>query len=244
MCSTRFWGGRINLEFWRCNRLSIADIWLFYGYSDIGNAVVCDSVIDHVSRCFGTLCEGKTMMRKVIVTLCLVVMSIVVASAQSYENVFPSYVPSSGGAWAEVETEAGVCTVVFTNDYIIDTFGFWGDGYNLTNLTRSTISGTAYSATNFPFYGNPTEVSCRLTSMGTLEFYVPYESTTSGTRYMWEDYATSAITNTNIAFVDDTGGSRQNDAYRYTGEERLLILVFCGLVLLVLLKILRRAWCA
>lgn len=161
--------------------------------------------------------------------------------AQSYERNYPSYVPVSGGAWCEAQTSQGTVCFIVPIDYLSDCFGFSGSGYSVANVTNQTISGTLYAATRFSYYGNPTSLQCRFSSMGTMEVYAPYYS--SGyTRYQWDSLPTSAVLNTNLDFVDDTEHDRQNDFYRYSLPEKLLIILIFLVGVLLLLKIGERMW--
>lgn len=180
-------------------------------------------------------------MKRFVVALLMGVIFIVPVSAQSYDKSFPSYVPASGGAWAEVATSQGRVTVVFPLDFRVGFIGFLGDGYSIANVTNSTISGTIYHQTQFGYYGYPDNLQCRLSRMGTLEVYEPYQSTYGSTSYRWTSLPTSEIFNTNIAFVDDKA-DRRNDVYRYDTTQKVLILIFCLLGLLAVGKVVRRAW--
>ncbi len=179
--------------------------------------------------------------------LLLIVMGVVagavfMVSAKTYGETFPSYVPVSGGAWAEVDTSQGLVCFIVPLDFRVDCFGFSGSGNEIANLTNSTVSGTAYSSGSFGYYGRPSSVQCRFNRMGTLEVYAPYQNNYSGTSYQWEPLSVTAILNTNIALIDDTDSDRQNDALLYTISEKLQILVFCSVVLLGVYLILRRVW--
>ena len=180
-------------------------------------------------------------MKRFVVALLMGVIFIVPVSAQSYDKSFPSYVPASGGAWAEVATSQGRVTVVFPLDFRVGFIGFLGDGYSIANVTNSTISGTIYHQTQFGYYGYPDNLQCRLSRMGTLEVYEPYQSTYGSTSYRWTSLPTSEIFSTNIAFVDDKA-DRRNDVYRYDTTQKVLILIFCLLGLLAVGKVVRRAW--
>lgn len=162
--------------------------------------------------------------------------------AQSYDRDFPAYVPVSGGAWAEVNTSQGVATVVVPGDYIADSLGFTGTGYQLASVINTTINGTIYAQDQFGYYGSPESLQCRFTRMSGLEVYAPYRNSYGSTSYEWEELPTTEVLNTNIAFVDDTELDRQNDYYRYDRIEKLLILIFVVLCLLGVFKIFRRMW--
>ena len=170
-------------------------------------------------------------MKKVLLLLVLGVTLIVPVSAQRYDSSFPEYVPVSGGAWLEAQTSQGRVAVVVPVDYLTDTFGYSGDGYEVVNITASTVSGTIYAQSSFSYYGNPTSLQCRFARMGTLEVYEPYQSSYGSTSYRWTELPTSAVYNTNMDFQDDKL-DRQNDAYRYDTSEKIGILLFISVVLL------------
>ena len=180
-------------------------------------------------------------MKKALALLIGVIMLALPVSAQTYSVVYPAWVPVSGGAWVEADTAQGQICVVVPLDYRIGYFGFSGSGYNVANLTSTSISGTAYAQGNFTYYGNPSSVQCRFTRMSTLEVYAPYQNNYGGTSYQWETLDITAIHNTNMDFVDEVG-DRQNDAYRYDTTQKILILLFCLVVLLGVFMIFRKAW--
>lgn len=180
-------------------------------------------------------------MKRFVVALLMGVIFIVPVSAQSYDKSFPSYVPASGGAWAEVATSQGRVTVVFPLDFRVGFIGFIGDGYNIANLTNSTINGTVFHQTGFRYYGSPLSLQCRLSRMGTLEVYEPYQSTYGSTSYRWTSLPTSEIFSTNIAFVDDKA-DRENDADIYSFSDRLLIIIVCILFVAGVGFVLWRVW--
>lgn len=180
-------------------------------------------------------------MKKALALLIGVMLLATPVSAESYSVVFPSWVPVSGGAWIEADTSQGRICVVVPFDYRIGYFGFSGSGYNAANITSNSITGTAYSQGNFTYYGRPSSVQCRFTRMSTLEVYAPYQNNYGSTSYQWETLDITAIYNTNIDFIDDVG-NRQNDAYKYDTTQKILILLFCSVVLLGALKIFGKAW--
>lgn len=183
-------------------------------------------------------------MKRVLMIMLIGVMMIVPVSAQEYSAGFPSYVPISGGAFCTVETVEGEATMVFPRDFMCNTFGFRGPGYEIVNVTNSTVSGDLYSVGHFSYYGNPTVVQCRLSRMNTLEVYAPYDSSYGSVRYQWEPLSITEIKATNMNFIDNTGQDRQNDYYRYDQTDKILILCFCAVCLLGLLMVGRMMWSA
>lgn len=181
-------------------------------------------------------------MKRFLLLIGVVLLVTVSVSAQEYGMAFPTYVPTSGGAWAEVDTAEGLVTFVVPVDYYRGTLGFTGAGYNVTNLTNTTVTGTVYTITGFSYYDNPRSLQCRFARMGSMEVYAPYRNSYGNVSYQWEPLPTTAVRNTNIAFVDDTGGNRTNDAYRYDSSEKVLILIFVSVALLGLANLLKGAW--
>ena len=82
-------------------------------------------------------------MKKALALLIGVMMLALPVSAQTYSVVYPAWVPVSGGAWVEADTTQGQICVVVPLDYRSGYFGFSGSGYNVANLTSTSISGTA-----------------------------------------------------------------------------------------------------
>ena len=182
------------------------------------------------------------MIKKLLITLALGVVLSASVCAESYSTDFPEYVPISGGAWCQVTTDGqGEITVLVPANYIIDTFSFEGDGYNVANATNSTVSGMAYAKTNFSYYGNPDRLQCRFQKMGTLEVYEPYRSSSGSTSYRWTALDIKKVIATSIRFVDDRG-DRQNDNYKYTTGEKIGICIFVSVLALVLIKLFRKGW--
>ena len=138
-----------------------------------------------------------------------------------YSTEFPSYIPLSGGAYFETNVASlGQVSAVFPLQYKNDTFGFTGTGNNICNLTNSTVSGYLYRT-------NGTTYSCRFTRQGTLE----YQATATAT---WTALSTSAISNTNIQFVDQTVRDRQTDNYDISRNDRLLRITLPFVAILML----------
>lgn len=181
-------------------------------------------------------------MKKLLVALVLGVFSVVPISAQTYSMVYPSYVPISGGAWCEVDTAQGRLCIVLPVDYLSGYFGYSGSGYNVANITASTITGTVYHSGSFSYYTQPTSLQCRFQRMGTLEVYEPYQNSYGSTSYRWTELHITSVFATNMDYVDDAGLDRQNDSYRYTTDQKILILIFCAVCLLGVFLIFRRAW--
>lgn len=181
------------------------------------------------------------MVKKILLSLCLVVMISVPVCAESYSTDFPEYVPISGGAWLEVNSDAGEMTVLVPADFLYDTFSFSGNGYNVVNVTDNTVTGVAYSSSTFDYYGSPTRVQCRFQSFDTLQLYVPYQSGMGNTSYRWMDVDIDEILNTSIRFMDDKA-DRQNDNYKYSTGEIIGICILVAVLVLVVIKIFSRGW--
>lgn len=180
-------------------------------------------------------------MKKVLLTLLFGGIMSATVLAESYNTVYPEYVPVSGGAWCEVDTAQGLACISAPSDYIYDTFGFSGSGYNICNLTASTVSGTIYFESATSYYGRPTSLQCRFSRMGTLEVYAPYQSSYGGTSYSWEALNITAIRNTNIA-ITDSSGNRQNNVYIYSTTDKLLMISIALTAGLLLFQLFRRGW--
>ena len=125
--------------------------------------------------------------------------------------------------------------------YISDIFGFNGSaGYDILNVSNSTVNGRIYFKNATGFYGSPSSLDCRFQSFGTLEISVPYQ-TNYGTRYEWQQLSVTEIKNTNINFADSFA-DRQNNAFIYSLAEKQNIIIICLLIGLILYFILGRAW--
>ena len=96
------------------------------------------------------------MKKKIIfiVSLLLALSIPSVAYAEEYGNTYPAYVPVSGGAYIEVQCALGRGTLVFAREYKDGYFGFYGSGYSPANISRSTISGTYYTAAGAKYNTN------------------------------------------------------------------------------------------
>lgn len=186
------------------------------------------------------------MIKKITIIVSVVLLCVTLGStvcfAASYKSEFPSYVPVSGGAWCEIETSQGVACFVVANNYRFDVFGFSGvEGYNIANITSSTVNGNIYFENQTTYYGNPTTLQCRFTSFGTLSVYVPYANNYAGTTYQWQDLAVTNVLNTNIAF-QDAAGNRFNNQHLYSTEEKMLMALLVVCVGILLIYPLRRGW--
>ena len=106
------------------------------------------------------------MKKKIIfiVSLLLALSIPSVAYAEEYGNTYPAYVPVSGGAYIEVQCALGRGTLVFAREYKDGYFGFYGSGYSPANISRSTISGTYYTAAGAKY-------NARVNAMGEAQYY-------------------------------------------------------------------------
>ena len=180
-------------------------------------------------------------MKKLIMVMVMGVLMSVGVCAESYHTDYPEYVPISGGAWCEVDTAQVRACIVLAGNYMLDTFGFAGSGYNICNVTASTVSGTIYFETATSYYGRPTSLQCRFTRTSTMEVYVPYQSSYGSTSFSWEALDVTQIYNTNIGFMD-ARGERQNNEYLYSTTDRLLIIVAVLVGGVLLYHLCRRGW--
>lgn len=143
------------------------------------------------------------------------------AYAEDYGTEYPNYIPYSGGAYIEVQSTLGRGSLVFQDTYKTGYLGFYGSGYNLCNISNSTMTGRF-------ILENGTVYQARISSFSTPQYY--YES---GVTREWRNLNMTKIYNTNCEFVDNTSNERNNkfdifngDAYKYT---------VVGLVFLILL---------
>lgn len=188
------------------------------------------------------------MKKKIIAFICVVFVCVAFGStvclAETYNSEYPQYVPVSGGAWCEVQTAQGKACFVVAGNYRFDIFGFSGSsGYNVANITSSTVNGNIYFEKPTSYYGNPESLQCRFTSFGTLSVNVPYQNNYGNTSYQWQDLNTQSILNTNIAF-QDAAGERYNNQFLYTREEKILISILVACIGLLITFPLRRGWYA
>ncbi len=133
--------------------------------------------------------------------------------AVEYSTEYPGYIPISGGAYIEVQSTLGRGALVFPRQYQDDTFGFSGSGFNLCNITYSTVSGYFYPAS-----GDPVQV--RFQRYSTLEYYRESGSSWSGD---WLPVTTSAIYNTNVRFIDNTALTRAQESPVFDDGQRTII---------------------
>lgn len=185
----------------------------------------------------------KKIIKVGVIVVAILSLCCTVCSAEVYKQDIPSFCPIQGGAWCDIETVEGRACFVVPDTYRFGVFGFQGlSGYNVANVTNSTVSGYIYFESPTSWYTNPQQLQCRFSSFGTLQVYAPYyNSSYSSTRYQWETLEIQSISNTNIALMDETG-DRQNNQYLYTITEKLLMFVCCLLIGLILLFVLRSAW--
>ena len=161
------------------------------------------------------------MWKKIMACLVLLSACFLPVCAVEYSTEYPSYVPISGGAYIEVQSSLGRGTLVFPRQYQNDTFGFSGSGFNLCNITYSTVSGYFYPAS-----GNPVQV--RFQRYNTLEYY------REGVGGGWVAVTTSAIYNTNVRFIDNTTLTRAQESPVFTDGDKVYIpmfILFFGLFL-------------
>ena len=144
---------------------------------------------------------------------------VVPAYAVEYGTQFPGYVPISGGAFIETQSSLGKITFVCPNNFKDDYFGFSGNGFNICNISNSTISGYIYTTSGASY-------QARFTSFGTLQ----YRTGTSG-YYEYLDVTITDILNTNVNFIDDKL-DRQTDNYFFDKYDIfffviLIVICFC-----------------
>lgn len=218
--------------------------------------------MDNLGRRYGIYCAVKLCERKgewfVIVAyvkkIGLVAVSVIafvvalssasVVYAQDYEDNFPSYVTSSGGAYAEVWTSYGKGTLLFQWEDRENTMGFWGNsGYELYNLSNHSVPVKFFFAS--PASINGITVDQLWGTFGTYDtlcLSIPVGYYTDGTiRYSPVYTSTTWIYNTNMNFLD-ASNNRYNNALLFTTDQKLLFLVFVGIILIVVAVIAWRMW--
>lgn len=131
--------------------------------------------------------------------------------AEEYGNTYPSYIQQSGGAYIEVQSTLGRGSFIFQSEFKNGYFGFYGSGYNICNLSKSSISGSFITE-------NGRAYDIRFTSFNTPEYYYR-----DGYNYEWRTLDTSKIYNTNVEFIDDKLETRNNkidlfdkDVFKYS----------------------------
>jgi len=103
----------------------------------------------------------------------------------------PNY-PYTGGAFVALNTNYGTGLACFPEQFKINTFGFRRNTDRVVNLTNATING-------YWIMGGVT-YNLRVQRYGELE----YQFTTTGTA-QWRTLTVSAMTDSNIQFLDETG---------------------------------------
>ena len=142
------------------------------------------------------------MVKKKIMSIIFVAALIFIiplnAYAAEYGNEYPSYLNYSGGAYIEVQSSIGRGTLILPNTYKSNYIGFYGNGYNLCNLSNSTLTGRFVLQ-------NGTTYTARFNAFSTSQYY--YES---GMTREYRDLSISKIYNTNCDFIDETTMERYN----------------------------------
>ena len=154
--------------------------------------------------------------KKVCLSFCVTLILLFTVSlccpiyAAEYGGQYPAYLEQSGSCFIECQTNLGRGTIVVPLNYTNDTFGFYGDGGQVMNLTSYTISG--YFVTQ-----SGTTYEMRFTSFSTPQYV--YSSDWSS-RY--QDLTVTAIYNTNVSFLDDVA-DRGSEAYNLTAYQEAVI---------------------
>ena len=157
------------------------------------------------------------MKKKIIfiVSLLLALSIPSVVYAEEYGNTYPAYVPVSGGAYIEVQCALGRGTLVFAREY--------KDGYSPANISRSTISGTYYTAAGAKY-------NARVNAMGETQYYREYTSS----RYEWTNLNVTKIYNTNVKF-EDFKDDRANIIDLFSYDPVTYLWLACTVVIILLL---------
>lgn len=152
----------------------------------------------------------KKILSVFLCSVALLTVFVFPASAKTYNDEFPSYIPSSGGTYCEFKNSTFQrCAFVVPIDFQKHSFSFADNSAsNVFNHTRSTISGYLYTS-------NGERYDCRFTSQSTLEYR------TNGSYNQWQSLPMGEILNTNIVFEDLKGLDRQNDNPYFTQYEKV-----------------------
>lgn len=164
------------------------------------------------------------MKKKIIfiVSLLLALSIPSVAYAEEYGNTYPAYVPVSGGTYIEVQCALGRGTLVFAREYKDGYFGFYGSGYSPANISRSTISGTYYTAAGAKY-------NARVNAMGEAQYYRE-----TSTRYEWINLNVTKIYNTNVKF-EGFKDDRANIIDLFSYDPVTYLWLACTVVIILLL---------
>lgn len=174
------------------------------------------------------------MSKKIIVfiisLMCLILVPIS-AYAQEYGSEYPDYIDYSGGAYIEVQSTLGRGTFVLQDTYKSGFIGFFGTGYNICNLSSSTVNGK-FVSTDGDIY------DVRFSSYSIPQYYY-----TSGMNREWRNIYTTEIYNTNCEFIDETDLERgnlidvfDNDIFSYSIVCLLILVVILLIALLIKVK--------
>lgn len=148
------------------------------------------------------------------------------AYAADYGEVYPSYVKQSGGSFIECQTNLGRGAIVIPVTYQSGYIGFSGSGYNVMNISNSSISGQFVLQ-------NGTAYTCRASGFSTFQYY------TDGSWGQYVDLTVSEIYNTNVQFTDEKG-DRANTITVFKPYEIAVVSLGILSVLLLLVLLLKR----
>lgn len=137
----------------------------------------------------------------------------------------PAY-PYTGGAFIAAITNYGTGVMVLPESYKTDTFGFVKGTDRVVNLTNVTVSGY--------WVMGGTTYQLRFTTYGEAQYYV----LVSGT-YTWRSLTVSAMTDSNVQFLDETG-ERGIQRPSITLTDRLLVVFMVLMILVQGVSILKR----
>lgn len=146
--------------------------------------------------------------------------------AADYGAAYPSYVNQSGGSFIECQTNLGRGTIIIPVTYQSGYIGFSGSGYNVMNISNSSISGQFVLQ-------NGTSYTCRASGFSTFQYY------TDGSWGQYVDLTVSRIYNTNVQFTDEKG-DRSNTITVFKPYEIAVVSLCILSVLLLLLLFFKR----
>ena len=133
--------------------------------------------------------------------------------------------PYTGGGFIAASTNYGTGLMVLPENNKVNTFGFVKNTDRVVNLTMSTVNG-------YWIMGGTT-YQLRFTSYGQAEYYYNL-----ATPYAWRSLTVSAITDTNIQFLDETGERGVQRPYLKLQEKIIIafLVLEIGIHALVLMK--------
>lgn len=132
--------------------------------------------------------------------------------AAEYGGQYPAYLEQSGSCFIECQTNLGRGTIVVPLNYTDNTFGFYGNGSQVMNLTSYTISGYFVTQSGSTY------------EMRFPSFDVPEYVYSSDWSSRYQNLTVTTIYNTNVSFVDDIS-DRGNENYNLTTYQKIVVIL-------------------